>query len=509
MRIVKSTALASVLVAACQVTIGCSDDGEGSGGESGSTTATTVTATTGGPTTTTNVSSSSTGTGDGGGGGVPVDPCAPTDDIVIEPTCGIFVNASAAKGGDGSQATPFNTIADALAAANDRNFRIYVCGDITEAATVPAGRAIHGDLTCTGDWQWDLMQRTEWDASPGEVPLRTQGGATPTVITGFAIASRDAILPGISSIAVLAEGGTLDLARTSISAGNATGGELGEVGAAGVPGTMGGTGGVGYPETGGIGATSSCGGMQAGNGGFQDCIQGMNGNCVATPTTEATPSPGAGGTSGATTCTNGDAGIPGVPGMTGAGAVGIGSVNADGFVPIDGLAGTAGSVGGPGGGGGAKFTDQLWGGGGGSGGCGGGGSTGGRGGGASIAILSLNATLLFTEVTAAAGFGGNGGAGGAASPGGASGGGGAGGCTGLITLCALPGAGACEGGNGGVGGTGGPGGGGAGGHAVIIAYTGIQNPLDGLTAQPPTNQAGLGGDGTAIPGVAAIELEFP
>ena len=82
-----------------------------------------------------------------------------------------------------------------------------------------------------------------------------------------------------------------------------------------------------------------------------------------------------------------------------------------------------------------------------------------------------------------------------------------GGCNGL--QCAFPSAKGCKGGDGGVGGAGGSGGNGAGGHALIIAYSGADPSVTGLTYEPPQqSQAGLAPAGASM-GVATVFLEFP
>jgi hypothetical protein len=484
---VQSSALVSLVVGICHVVAGCGDDGAGSGGSGSDGSATTT-------------KSSSQAGGDGGGGGTQVDACEPTDGEVVPVTCGIFVNGDAAENGDGSQAAPYDNLTDAVAQAAGSNNRIYVCGTLTEAVTVGPGVEIHGELDCANGWRWDFQTRTVWESLVGSTPLHTIGGPSPTVITGFQIESRDAVDPGASSIAVIVEGGTLSMTRSTVIAGDASAGAFG-MGVPGIPGVDGGDGGtLSFGGTGGVGAASPCGGADGGMGGW--CVPDFPNPCIYE---EPTP-PSTAGTNGTTTCTPGDDGTPGAPGAPGADAVGIGSISEGGYTPSDGQPGTAGTVGGAGGGGGAKMQPDYYGGGGGSGGCGAEGSTAGRGGGSSIAFLSLNATLQFSDVISRVGRGGNGGAGGASAPGGAGGVGGEGGCT-LPTGCGT--AGGCSGGNGGVGGAGGAGGSGAGGHAIIIAYTGIQSSIDGLSPEIPIDQGGLSGGGIASAGVSEVQFEFP
>ncbi|MBL9021967.1 MAG: hypothetical protein JNL21_07185 [Myxococcales bacterium] len=493
------------LLALATTTFACGDD-SGTGGSSGSeTSGTTTGSTSSGQTTGSTSSTGGTGGsgnggggtgGEGAGGGTPIDTCEPNDGLTIEPTCGIFVNTNANEGGNGTQGAPFNSLASAVAASDDANSRIYVCGAVDESVTVPGGRSVHGELDCS--WEWDLAARTPWTAPNDTIPLRLQQGPSAAIITGFAIESRDAAMPQGSSIAVIAEGGNVDLRRVDISAGSAQSGAPGVTGAAGTDGSDGAN---GSSQGGGTGGTVGC--DPGGKGATVSCTTVMGSTiCLVDP---ATPS-GLGGTSSDTTCTVGMNGADGADGMSGADGGG-GSIGPDGFTPANGQNGTAGANGQGAGGGGAKqYSFLKHGGGGGAGGCGASASTGGKGGGSSFAIVSLNATITFHEVTAEiSGNAGDGGAGGANAPGGDGGTGGTGHCTGF---CNQPSHNGCSGGTGGAGGNGGAGGGGGGGHAAIIAYTGVLNPLMGLTATAPAaTQAGEGG-GTAPDGMAVLELPF-
>ncbi len=504
------------LLALATTTFACGDD-SGTGGSSGSeTSGTTTGSTSSGQTTGSTSSTGGTGgsgnggggTGGGGtggegtggegvGGGTPIDTCVPNDGLTIEATCGIFVNTNANEGGNGTQGAPFNSLASAVAASDNANSRIYVCGAVDESVTVPGGRSVHGELDCS--WEWDLAARTPWTAPNDAIPLRTEAGASPTVITGFAIESRDAAMPQGSSIAVLANGGSLALARVDISAGTAQPGSAGAMGAAGEDG---GDGLTGNAAGGGIGGSAGC--SSGGNGATVSCSTFMgNELCLASVATPA----GLGGTSSTSTCTDGEDGTDGADGTPGADG-GAGSIGPNGFTPAVAGSGTAGANGLGAGGGGARVTNLYrHGGGGGAGACGGAGSTGGTGGGSSLAIVSLDAAITFDDVTAEIdGTAGDGGAGGASAPGGDGGEGAIGNCSGL---CFQPSAFGCRGGNGGSGGSGGTGGNGGGGHAAIIAYTGVVNPLTGLTATPPAaTQAGEGA-GAAPDGHADLELPFP
>ncbi|EYF02079.1 Hypothetical protein CAP_7419 [Chondromyces apiculatus DSM 436] len=97
--------------------------------------------------------------GQGGGGGTggagedepgacPGDPVA--DPSLVRGGCGIFVSASAAPGGDGTKAAPFQSFAQAVAKLQDAEAqRIYACAEVfTEKVELSGGIRIHGGLDC-------------------------------------------------------------------------------------------------------------------------------------------------------------------------------------------------------------------------------------------------------------------------------------------------------------------------------------------------------------------------
>ncbi len=467
---------------------GCDDDG-GSGGGSGG-----------------DARSSSNGTAaatTGATGGSTDPSCTPLDGQAISVACGIFVNTDAPEMGNGKQESPFRDLATAMAASSSANARIYVCGDLDEAVDLLPGREVYGEIDCATGWIWDFDARATWTAPADTIPLRAQSGEAGNIVSGFDITARDAAVEGGSSIAVLVDGGTLRIARSSVAAGS------GEHGAPGIPGTQGTAGPPGAAggvdeSQGALGGVSPCGGGTGGKGAFVDCPGGVCACYDANPAST-------GGTTGqsANSCTLGDNGAAGTDGAPGEDAIGLGTIGPHGFFPALGTAGGNGMPGKPGGGGGAHCLHQEGGGGGGAGGCGGTGSSGGQGGGSSFAFVSLDAEIHFESVTAAVGSGGNGRAGGHSPSGGTGGMGGAGACTGTFLQCTGPAFPACSGGKGGDGGDGGKGGSAPGGHAAIIAYIGIINELEGLTYEAPTPaQAGASGGGMAPAGQAVVELPF-
>ncbi len=426
----------------------------------------------------------------GGGGGAPPAPtCEPQDDGEVGDDCGIFVDGTAATGGDGSRASPFRTLAEAIEPARLGSKRIYVCenADLVESVEIPSGLRLYGGLLCAATIRWSATGRTAWTAAPGAIPARLVGSGGSVHLEGFAIVAADAeAASGESSIAVLASDLSLSLRRTSLRSGQ---------GGLGMPGVGGTVGAAGADATGQPAGAGSCG-----NAG------GAGGTCTSSPIGPAcgggaSGSPmGTGGSSGpgGTTCVAGGPGSPAtVAGMSGP-AAGRGTFDASGYVPDSGGAGLEGQPGSGGGGGGARPVMSVGksGGGGGGGGCGGTGGSGGRSGGASFALALVGAAVAFEEVELASGKGGDGGVGGPGGPGGEGG-------------LGAPGESGCKGGDGSKGSTGGSGGGGRGGPSALVAYAGTSAPpLSGaVDIDANARQGGLGASG-APAGEAEIILSF-
>jgi len=478
-------------------------------------------------------SSSSSGGPDGGHN------CDPALGAVDE-SCGVFVSATAAPDGgqgSGTMASPFQTFAEA-AAANPA--RVYACaGSYVETmpVTFTGGVDVYGGFTgCTAaGWTWNpnmQAQITTVANAPGVV----LDGAT-NKLEGVSVTAPAATMPGGSSIALVVNGGSLDMSNGALTAGDAM---------AGTPGTTvpddstldgaAGDSGVGVCMTaannpGPAGKTNTCstgGSSLAGNGGDGGLLSGTVLLAAGSGTDGSPPNPGqpasgkggtgeGQGTPAALSCVSGTDGANGATGMSATGASGTGSISASGYTGAMGGGGANGLPGqGGGGGGGVEGglmidcgmgpADRVGasGGAGGTGGCGGAAGGGGNPGGSSLALVSFGATVTFTQVTLTAGKAGAGGAGGNGQSGGQKGMGGS------------PGAGkgtaqaSCQGGYGGQGGPGGPGGGGQGGHSLGVAYKGAPptggtfmiNPANNGTGGPggsgnATTNNGKGADGTA------------
>ncbi len=471
----------------------CDGAGSGSGGGTGATTS---------------QSSSSTG--------LPTncDPSKLMPGQGLAATCGIFVEPGK-SGGNGTQATPFGTLAEALSATSTKP--IFVCATgatLDESATLTGGAQLVGALTC-GTWQASAT-RTAWTAAANLPPLLLENPAS-ALIQGFSITARDAAgfdaatLQGHSSVAVVVDGGTASLVDVEVASGKgAAGGDgMSETGQA--PGRQGtatdfdGNIGLGCGLAAGAAKDFTCSGgamTEGGAGGLGGLANGAGG-LAGTPAlglgVAGVGDTGAMGWSCVANGGNGGFGQDGPAGNAGLKGSALGSLGGVLF-----YAGAAGGMGDPGqvaqgGGGGAGRKGNLFNGcgagtkgasgaSGGAGGCGGLAGQGGGAGGASIALISLDAVLTLTTVKVTASVGGAGGHGGDSQLGGAGGVGAVGG-----------GGVACAGGNGGKGGDGGPGGGGRGGASIGLASTAVAPSLDdaSITLGAAAALGGTGGNANA------------
>ncbi len=424
-------------------------------------------------------SSASSSSGGGGSSSTAMVNCDPTMGAV-DGSCGIFVSSSMGHDADaGTKSQPVATLAHAIQIASGS--AIYACGEaFAEAITLPAGSTLYGALDCGHGWAYAAATPTHLTGAPDTIPARFAAGGGSTQVFDVSIVAQDATVDGGSSIAALAEGGSVRLTRVALSAGAGKAGVLGATptdnvgssdpndasvkGANGVAACTNGT-------TTNLGGTamenalcpSAGGGPIGGSGGNGALLSGSSGD--AQPSNGQTALGGVGEPNSATpmTCApamnGGSFGTTGVAGDPGDGATGVaslGTLDSSGYHGVSGAQAGAGNPG-QGGGGGGGAAGKVGcagasGGGGGVGGCGGSGGLGGQAGGSSIALISLGATLRFQDVTmqsAGAGAGGDGGSGEQGGAGGRAGTGGLGATT----------ANACDGGNGGNGGQGGQGGG--------------------------------------------------
>ncbi|WP_437531690.1 hypothetical protein WME79_03185 [Sorangium sp. So ce726] len=476
---------------------------------------------------------------DGGGGSVPNPACEadPTKDAsTVTDECAVFASATAEAGGDGTKAKPYASLGEAVVHAGNKRVLACASGVFAESVTIEAGIEVIGGFDCEAEWTWSEEARSAIEAPANQVALTVSEAASGAKVRSFAIRAADAQAPGASSIAVLVDGVTAELASCELIAGNGADGAEGdnapsEAPAQASPGNAGtnacsdvdGMPGPDMTLAGGAQVVNECGGELSigGGGGDGNVTNGTGGDIGASGALGAAGSgePAAGDWSCAAGGT-GQGGDNGAPGDAGDAASGVGALNSSGYTGSSGGAGKAGKPGqGGGGGGGAKGGAAICagvrgagasGGSGGPGGCGGLPGQGGGAGGASIALASVEGKVTLKDCVLKAGDGGKGGPGGDLQPGGAGGLGGTGGTGVGISKNA------CDGGKGGQGGPGGPGGGGLGGPSFAIAYRGEPVKQEGQTMlQPGTPGAGGPGgsnnvsENAGAEGTAAAEQKFP
>lgn len=418
------------------------------------------------------------GGGVGGAGGEPV-PCdeskTPAEDAcVLTDGLGVFVRTEGSDQNAGTKAEPVGTLGKAVELAAKRSpgkRRVYACAqDFDEAIVVPAGIELYGGLDCKTDWAAQKAKRTGIHGPADAVVVRLAAGDATTRLEDIEVVAADASVPGGSSIAVLVDGATVEIARSQIMAGAGAPGADGAdapttpptaapSGASGIGACIVDTSTPGAPAMDNPLCGASIGG-QGGDGGITaggDAGNGspdIGGGLAGAGELQMGPWSCAGGF----LMLRGDGfdGEDGAAGPAGLPATGLGTLSVEGY---SGPSGTNGAPGlpaqGGGGGGGTKGgatcpgKGGASGGSGGAGGCGGAGGGGGSAGGASVALVSLQGAVVLTSTTLVAGSGGDGGRGGNAQPGGAGGSGGPGGAA-PATLTD-----ACKGGTGGTGGKGG------------------------------------------------------
>ncbi len=184
------------------------------------------------------------------GAKVPVDPACAGEPMLRDAgpasDCGLFASPTAPAGGDGSKASPYATLHDAVAKAATTGLPVFACGKtFAENVEVPAGVILYGALDCDDGWVWKGTQRTlvapPAGASAGgsEIAVKLAPG-TGTLIEDVDVVAPDAVASGVSSVALLADGSTAQLTRCNLVAGNGASGATGAAGsAAGADGASG------------------------------------------------------------------------------------------------------------------------------------------------------------------------------------------------------------------------------------------------------------------------------
>ncbi len=358
--------------------------------------------------------------------------------IELNNNCGIFVSpAGDDVDGEGTQQKPLRTLSRAISqAASQKHPIVFACKGAfeEEALELPSGISLLGGFeNCdTSGWTWvEGGERSSIKGPADSIALRVLG-TNPNHIESFIIQAGAANIKGGSSIAMIVEpNSVVELKNSELVALDGADGEDGVSGPLTQPETP-------LPDATNMG-TDACTDATQNKGGFlhaNQCPTALGPNMVSSIG-------GAGGDGLESTGENGQSGSPLVP-MKGAGgqagmscaAGGTGQNGADGEAGMPGAGandigllslsigwiGTAGGDGaygkpGQGGGGGAGQKGMAGcagagGGAGGAGGCGGEGGRGGLAGGSSIALISIDASVNFENVslkTAQGGKGGNGG----------------------------------------------------------------------------------------------------
>ena len=232
--------------------------------------------------------------------------------------CGVFASASAPAGGDGSRASPFDTLQAALDRAAGTALPVFACGkEFVEHVHVPGGVVLYGALDCDAGWVWTSSKRTVLRPSgpaPGPAGARSPSLLDPgsgTVIEDVDVVAPDGAAPGVSSIAALANGTAAKITRCSFTAGNGANGAAGVDGSAS-PGDLAGL---------------------AGTAGVNVCATGLTSpgapattkTCVATGGQSVGGKGGDGGSPDGTTTPPGSGG-DGAPASPGAGRGGTGEI---------------------------------------------------------------------------------------------------------------------------------------------------------------------------------------
>ncbi|MEZ4376518.1 MAG: hypothetical protein R3B07_37285, partial [Polyangiaceae bacterium] len=169
------------------------------------------------------------GTAGAGGTGPVCDPTsAPGDDAcVIDDQYAVFVSPNGDDtSGDGSQASPFASIAKGITAANTAGKRLYVCADggsydeqVSLDAT-NAGVQAWGSFKCS-DWSYDNTLKATVAPSVEGYALSADSVTTDTRLEGFEFDAQSATSAGGNSIAAFVKDSTaLTLVSVKLVAGD-------------------------------------------------------------------------------------------------------------------------------------------------------------------------------------------------------------------------------------------------------------------------------------------------
>jgi hypothetical protein len=172
--------------------------------------------------------------GDGGPDGGDADSGAPscagdptTTPAIVRDDCGVFVSAGAAPGGTGSQEQPFATFAEA---ATVKPSRVFACaGTYTETSQVSfsGGVEVYGGFTgCSAaGWTWSGTMQAQIATVADKPGVVLGGGANR--LENVSVTAPAATMSGGSSIAVIVNGGSLEMTNGALAAGDAQDGAVG------------------------------------------------------------------------------------------------------------------------------------------------------------------------------------------------------------------------------------------------------------------------------------------
>ncbi len=152
---------------------------------------------------------------------------SPTENAcVIAEAFGVFVDARALAGGDGSQERPFASLKVAISAAAARKKRVYACeGLYREAVELAPGVSMFGGFSCANGWA--IGPGRAKIESPTSPAMRAVDIVQKTKVSDFDVFSADARAPSETSVALLAiHSPGLVIERSTIRAGRGANGAI-------------------------------------------------------------------------------------------------------------------------------------------------------------------------------------------------------------------------------------------------------------------------------------------
>ena len=138
--------------------------------------------------------------GEGGGGRPPAD-CIPAEGEPIGAGCGVFVQAG--ETGNGSQSSPYGTVAAAVSGLGQAT-RIYICGGETFEGSIelPSDVSIFGGVDCAS-WRFQATNPKPEILGSADLPAIEISGSGAGTLSFLRVTGADAIAAGGSSVAML------------------------------------------------------------------------------------------------------------------------------------------------------------------------------------------------------------------------------------------------------------------------------------------------------------------